>query len=103
MSGGYFGLNIHYAIEDAIQSIDDVLKKNDEVKESDSDALYYYENGRPYFEMNPEALEEIKKGLAALKIAAVYAKRIDYFLSGDDGDDSFLERLKEDLEKLKNE
>jgi hypothetical protein len=34
-------------------------------------------------------------------MAEIYAQRIDWLLSGDDGEDSFRERLKEDLEKLK--
>jgi hypothetical protein len=33
-------------------------------------------------------------------MAQIYAQRIDWLISGDDGEDSFRERLKEDLEKL---
>lgn len=36
-----------------------------------------------------------------MKQAEVYAQRIDWLLSGDDGEESFHERLKEDLDKLK--
>jgi len=33
-----------------------------------------------------------------LRKAAIYAQRIDWLLSGDDGEESFLERLKEELD-----
>lgn len=48
-----------------------------------------------------ETIKEFKKGIALLKKAEVYAQRIDWLLSGDDGEDNFHERLKNDLEKLK--
>ena len=39
--------------------------------------------------------------LFLLKKATIYAQRIDWLVSGDDGEESFLSRLKEDLEQLK--
>ena len=41
-----------------------------------------------------------KIAIDLLKKAEVYAQRIDWYISGDDGEESFLRRLKEDLEKL---
>ena len=52
---------------------------------------------------SPKTIEEFKKGLKILKEADVYLRRIDYLLSGDDGEESFHERLKEELEELKKE
>lgn len=49
-----------------------------------------------------ETIKEFKKGIAVLKKAEVYAQRIDWLLSGDDGEDNFHERLKHDLEELKH-
>ena len=49
-----------------------------------------------------ETIREFKKGIALLKKAEVYAQRIDWLLSGDDGEDNFHERLKHDLEELKH-
>ena len=37
-----------------------------------------------------------------MKTAAIYAQRIDWLLSGDDGEQSFKERLKEDLDELES-
>lgn len=45
-------------------------------------------------------VEKMHDGLEALRIAYIYAQRIDWLVSGDDGEDSFLRRLKEDLAKL---
>lgn len=52
---------------------------------------------------SPKTIEEFQKGLKILKEADVYLRRIDYLLSGDDGEDNFHERLKEELEELKKE
>jgi hypothetical protein len=49
-----------------------------------------------------DVVDEFKKGLKILRTAAIYAQRIDWFLSGDDGEESFKRRLKEDLDKLEN-
>ena len=49
-----------------------------------------------------ETIKEFKKGLAILKKAYVYAQRIDWLLSDDDGEESFHKRLKEELDNLKN-
>lgn len=48
-----------------------------------------------------ETLKEFKKGLSLLRQAYVYAQRIDWLLSDDDGEESFHERLKEELDELK--
>lgn len=100
---------------------DDVLKslKNDcDVHEKDGKILYddgysLYEvvlydgeseewaDGKWHFEIeDSEVLEEFKKGLKILKTAAIYAQRIDWLMSGDDGEDNFKKRLKAELEEL---
>lgn len=48
-----------------------------------------------------ETIKEFKKGIKILKMAEIYAQRIDWLLSGDDGEENFHERLKEELEQLK--
>ena len=42
----------------------------------------------------------MKEAIKALKIAQVYAQRVDWLLSGDDGEESFLSRLDDELKKL---
>lgn len=50
-----------------------------------------------------DVIEKMKEGIDILKKAEIYAQRIDWLLSADDGEESFLERLEEDLNNLKNE
>ena len=49
----------------------------------------------------PEVQEAMKAGIKALKIAEIYAHRIDYYLAGDDGDENFLKRLQDELNEIK--
>lgn len=56
-----------------------------------------------YPDWSEETLQEFRRGIAVLKRAIVYAQRIDWLLSGDDGEESFHERLKEELNKLDKE
>lgn len=58
-------------------------------------------NNEAVFDFSPETIKEFKNGLKALRKAYVYAQRIDWLLSGDDGEDSFHERLKEELKGIK--
>lgn len=46
---------------------------------------------------NPKVIKEIENGLKLLRIAAVYAKRIDWLVSGDNSEETFLERLTDEL------
>ena len=50
----------------------------------------------------PETLLEFQNSIRYLKIAQIYAQRVEWLLSGDDGEDSFIERLKEELEEYEN-
>jgi predicted oxidoreductase len=49
---------------------------------------------------NPNLAFHYKQAEHALRVAQVYLQRIDWFWSGDDGEESFLERLTEELVKL---
>jgi hypothetical protein len=102
MSGGAFEYS-QYKIRDIHEHIQNELDKQGQEKQ-----VEFW--NKEYFEKYPEArFEEIyredvqqifKDGIEALKKAEVYAQRIDWFLSGDDGEDSLVSRLKSDLEKL---
>ena len=62
---------------------------------------YKNKNGEQvwYDNYSKETLDEFRKGLDILNKAYIYAQRIDWLLSGDDGEESFHKRLKEDLEE----
>lgn len=53
------------------------------------------------YNFSEDTIKEFKKAIDALRIAEVYAQRVDWLLEGDDGEDDFHQRLKEDLAKLK--
>lgn len=96
MSGGAFDYD-QYRIRTIWETIQSKLDNQGKVShyETWSQTTEYYET------FEPEIVELFKKGIEVLKEAEVYAQRIDWFLSGDDGDDNFKRRLKEDLDKLK--
>lgn len=107
MSGGYFDYN-QYRIGDIADSIECEL--NRQGKEKPKDELYadkeYYEKypDEKYYSTYPEIVQEkMREAIKQLKIAAVYAQRVDWFLSGDDGEETFLKRLQEELNQLKSE
>lgn len=87
MSGGYFDY-IQYRIQDIYEEIERYLDENESVI---SEEERYSER----------TLAEFRKAVEILKQAEVYAQRIDWLLSGDDGEEDFHERLKKDLEELK--
>jgi len=77
MSGGHFDYH-QYRIREIAESVEDIIQN---------------------YKYPPEVLEKIKEGLDILKKAEIYTQRIDWLVSGDDGPETFLERLKEDLNK----
>ena len=102
MSGGAFEYN-QYKIRQIWEIIQNELDKQGKEKQ-----VQFWE--KEYYDKYPEARFEkfygddvqqiFKDGIEALKKAEIYTKRIDWFLSGDDGEDSLVSRLKSDLDKL---
>ena len=50
------------------------------------------------YDRKEELLREISNGLDYLNLAGIYTQRLDWLFSGDDGEDSFFERLEEELD-----
>jgi hypothetical protein len=110
MSGGHFEYQ-QYRINDIIESIEAQIDRSGRAKTKEElrewggyDPEYYekYPDEKFYHDYPAEVIIEFKIGVKKLKEAYIYAQRIDWLLSGDDGEESFLERLKEELNKLKN-
>lgn len=75
-----------------------------EVTEWESEHYYDKDGGEVWYaDYSSETIEEFKKAVNIIRQAAVYAQRIDWLLSGDDGEDTFHKRLKEELSKLKEQ
>lgn len=88
MSGGAFDYN-QYKIGEIADQIEEQIRTHSAGPKDEW-----------YFNMKPETIVALGAAVRALRIAEVYAHRADWFFSGDDGEESFHERLKEDLAKL---
>lgn len=92
MSGGHFQYK-QWEIAHIADEIEQLILDNDS-KEKDQFGDYIGYN------YNPDTINEFKTALETLRKAYVYTQRIDWLVCGDDGEDSFHNRLKKDLEKL---
>jgi hypothetical protein len=100
MSGGYFDYK-EWHIDQIANDLEVYINKCDRKEEKnwghDDESGKYIP---AVYDESEEVLNEFRNGLKILRQAFVYAKRIDYLLSGDDGDESFLRFLKQELEAL---
>ncbi len=107
MSGGAFDYN-QYKIGYIADQIEEVIVKNgvektqEEIKDSWHNDEWYekYPEELFHYKYPDEVIEKMKEAVKALKIAQEYAQRVDWLLSGDDGEESFLIRLEENLKKI---
>jgi hypothetical protein len=108
MSGGAFDYD-QYKIGYIADQIEEVIVKNgvektpEELKQEgwrDPDWYKKYPEDKFHYQYPDEVIEKMKEAVKALKIAQEYAQRVDWLLSGDDGEESFLRRLKENLEEI---
>lgn len=61
----------------------------------------HYSDNADVLELTDKTIETMKEAYKQIRIAEIYAMRIDWMMSGDDGEDSFRERIKEDLAEFK--
>ena len=107
MSGGAFDYN-QYKIGYIADQIEETVIKNgaektpEEIKNDWHNDEWYekYPEDKFHYKYPNEVIEKMKEAVKALKIAQVYAQRVDWLFSGDDGEESFLSRLEEELKKL---
>lgn len=106
MSGGFYDY-WQYHIDEIAEKVKEVITKNHvEVPKEKLDSWCIDDNGKVkewykyYHDYNQETIEKFKEGYKKLKEAYIYAQRIDWLLSGDDGEETFHKRLKEDLDEL---
>jgi hypothetical protein len=109
MSGGAFDYQQHN-IRMIADEIEQIILNNGRPKTREELKDESWGRNHEWYERYPEDLnhykypddiiEEFKKGVDILRKAHVYTQRIDYLISGDDGEESFRERLKEELDWL---
>jgi len=87
MSGGYFDYK-QYNLDYIADSVEQLIIDNEKPDEW-NDANNF----------SKETLAEFQTGIDLIKKAAIYAQRIDWLVSGDDGEESFHSRLAEEINK----
>ena len=92
MSGGHFQYK-QYEIEHIADQVEQMILDND------SEELNEYGDQKGYH-YSKETMAEFKKAFIILRQAHIYVQRIDWLVSGDDGEDSFHRRLKDELDKV---
>ncbi len=111
MSGGAFDYQ-QFHIKNIADSIEQEIANNGRAKtdeelknESWRDPSWYekYPEDLKHYEYPEEVILQFKTAVALLRITEIYVHRIDYLLSGDDGEETFLNRLKEDLKNKLHE
>lgn len=105
MSGGRFNYKQWHIDNIADQIEQEVIMSGKPIPGSKwdyHDRMEYEETHKqPMNYAYPEStLRRMEEAVYALKRAAIYAQRTDYLLSGDDGEDSFEERLSKELAEL---
>ena len=83
MSGGYFDYN-QYRLQ---EMIDELEKREERIRQLDEDAYDF---------LTEDMIEDAK---VIAKLAQIFIHRVDWLLSGDDGPETFKERIKEDFSK----
>lgn len=70
-----------------------------------TEEVYLDDDGREvyYPEYTEETINEFKTAVRTLRMAQVYAQRIDWLICGDDGEESFHKRLSENLANITDE
>lgn len=92
MSGGHFDYQ-QYRIGQIADDIQLLIDNNDS-KETDQ------WGDRIGCGFSPEIIKRFEDAVVHLRKAQIYAQRIDWLVSGDDGENSFMVRLDEELKTL---
>ena len=62
-----------------------------------------YPDDADVLELSDETINAMKEAYRQMRIAEIYATRVDWMMSGDDSEESFRERIKEDLAEFEKE
>jgi hypothetical protein len=101
MSGGEFEYQQYHIgeIADSIQLTLDRMGKEipKEDRWPDDEWHEKYPEDKFYLIYSDETIKELNNAIKQLRIAHIYAQRVDYLLSGDDSEKDFHKRLNEEL------
>lgn len=97
MSGGHFDYNQH-RIEDIKEGFERIISRLE--KPIENRECYDEESSlSEYVDDKEKFKNQLELGIIILKLAKIYTQRVDWFICGDDGEDTFYERLDEDLKE----
>jgi hypothetical protein len=112
MSGGTFDYN-QRRIRDIADRVEQEISKSGtpksqrELKDEgwfrDREWYEKYPEDLNHYKYSDEVIAEFKKGYEILRKAEIYAQRMDWLFAGDDGEESFIQRLKGELLHLELE
>jgi hypothetical protein len=100
MSGGFFDYK-QYDLEYIADAIETIIAKSGKTKMPE-DMYSWEEEGSLYPTYSPKEIQKFQEAVVAIRIARVYAHRVDWLVSGDDGEESFFTRLEEDLKEVRD-
>lgn len=80
MSGGCWNY-VQYQVQEVIDDLEHTLEVNEECFLED-------------------VLAELEVAIKHIRVAKVYIQRVDWLLAGDDSEETFMERLSEELKAL---
>ncbi len=107
MSGGHFEY-AQYKIGEIAKDIEVALERCGTERSTEDrwfDEEWYdkHPEDKFYLDYKDAIKEKFREAIKILRKAEIYAQRVDWYLSGDDGEDSFLRQLEEDLLKLEKD
>lgn len=111
MSGGHFNYD-QYKIGYIADEIEQIIrtsgkpKTKEELKEESwRDPEWYdkYPEDLYHYKYPDEVIQKFKEGLKIIRLAEIYTHRIDWLISGDDGEETFLKRLEGDINRLEED
>ena len=94
MSGGTYDY-IQFRLDEVADDIKKRIRANEKMRENPSEC-----EGEGYYE--DATVEMFKEAVAVIKMAVLYIHRIDWLLSGDDGEEDFRKRLADELADFLN-
>lgn len=99
MSGGTFNYD-QSRILNIAEELEEMLERQG--KEIPEDEMYY-SSGEQFYETYPENVQFImREAIHQLKRSYVFVHRIDWYLAGDDSEESLYKNLTCDLAELEN-
>ena len=93
MSGGHFQYR-QYFMEDIAGEIDSLIEENGKTEDDQW-------GGVSGHDFSPETIARFQEASRILRVAANMVQRVDWLVSGDDGEDSFHSRWKEEVGEFK--